>query len=324
MKIKLSKIEYSLGENTATKAELLEDNPLWPVDEIELKTGIQERHLANNNQTSLDLGYIAANSLLKINNINPASIDALIFVTQTPSYLLPGNASILQNQLYLSIDTFAVDINLGCSGFIYALSIASSIIESELVKNVLIVCADTYTKIISKSDRTCLPIFSDGAAAILVEKSSNDDVYGFLFGTDGSGFNNLIVENRGFKKNENKPPYLYMDGAKVLLFTLSKIPELVESILTKTKLQIDDIDYFVFHQASKIVLDSLRKKINIPEEKFFSNIEYIGNTVSASIPIALKDASGKNKFQKKSKVMILGFGVGYSWGGCIIEINGNL
>ncbi len=324
MKIKISKIEYSLGENTATKADLLENNSLWPVDEIELKTGIQTRHLANQNQTSLELGYIAADKLLKINNINPTSIDALIFITQTPSYLLPGNASILQNQLNLSISTYAFDVNLGCSGFIYGLSIASSVIESKLVKNALIVCADTYTKIISKSDRTCSPIFSDGAAAILIERSSYDDVYGFSFGTDGSGYNNLIVENLRFKKIEDKSTYLYMDGAKVLLFTLSKVPELVQNILLKTKLQIDDIDWFIFHQASKIVLDSLIQKINIPKEKVFSNIEHIGNTVSASIPIALKDASAKNFFQKKSKAMILGFGVGYSWGGCIIEINGYL
>jgi len=243
-------------------------------------------------------------------------------VTQSPDYVLPTSACILQDRLGLSKKCMAFDINLGCSGFIYALSIVGSLIESGVAKKGLILCSDTYTKYIDKSDRTCRPIFSDGASATLLVGSDIDKVGPFVLGTDGSGYEKLIVKEGGAREphisSNSYHGTLEMRGADVFLFTLNSVPTCMNELLDKSKLDIEDIDLFVFHQASKLVLENLIRAMSLDEDKVFINLRDTGNTVSASIPIALKDAETKGRLRNGDTVMLIGFGVGLSWGATLI------
>ncbi len=318
MNISIKRIQYNLPNRVEIGSDLLEDNPDWRIDDIQEKTGIFNRYIADKKETSMDLAVKAAEKIFK-NGDKKDEIDGVIFISQTSEYSLPSTACIIQDKLELGTSTMAFDINLGCSGFVYGLSVAGSLIESNMCKNILILCSDTYTKYINKKDRTCRPIFSDAAAAILVSKSNSNDLGPFCLGTDGSGYDNLIVANSGINFEKNTPPELYMNGANVFMFTLSKVPLLVNSLLAKANKSISEVDYFAFHQASKVVLDNIARQLEIPQKKCLSNIENIGNTVSASIPILLKDASLSKQIKKGDLVMLVGFGVGYSWGACLLE-----
>tara|TARA_X000001036_G_C20418840_1_gene700286 strand:- start:111 stop:758 length:648 start_codon:yes stop_codon:yes gene_type:complete len=211
------------------------------------------------------------------------------------------------------------DINQGCSGFVYGLNLASALINNGTAKSILLICSDTYTKYIDKKDKTCLPIFSDGASCTLINRSKYQKILKFNFGTDGEGYKDLIVENSGSNLNKSKSTKIFMDGKKVLMFTMSNIPDLIKDILKKNKISINDIDHFIFHQASKTVLENLIRKLKIDKKKVFVNIVNIGNTVSSTIPIAFKQLIMKKKLKKNSLVLIAGFGVGYSMGATIIK-----
>jgi 3-oxoacyl-[acyl-carrier-protein] synthase-3 len=212
----------------------------------------------------------------------------------------------------------AFDINLGCSGFVYAISVAGSLIESGVAKKGLILCSETYTKYIHKNDRTCRPIFSDGASATLLVGSNSDNIGPFVFGTDGSGYEKLIVREGGAREPniivDSSYGLIEMNGADIFLFTLSSVPACINMLLDKSNLKIEDIDLFVFHQASKIVLENLIQTMSLDKDKVFINLKYVGNTVSASIPIALKDAETQGRLKNGDTIMLVGFGVGLSWG----------
>ena len=320
MKAKITGIETYLPENFENIESLSVDNPDWEVDKILLKTGIKKRWIADKNETSLDLATKAALKLLK--KFDSKKIDTLILVTQTPDYFLPASACILQDRIGLSKNTKCFDVNQGCSGYIYGLSIASSYIESNMSENVLLVCAETYSKFINSNDRTNRPIFSDGASATLVTKSKENDIRSFIFGTDGSGSESLIVKEGAAKSNfktTTKKPELFMNGASVFLFTLSVIPGHIKSLLDLEKINKNDVSMFFFHQASKLVIDNLIKKIDLDKNKTFCNFELKGNTVSSTIPIALEEANLQNKIKKNDLLVLSGFGVGLSWGSCIIK-----
>ena len=211
---------------------------------------------------------------------------------------------------------------MGCSGFVNALGVVSGLISSKIINNCLLVCSETYSKYIDPNDRANKMIFSDAAAACLVEynNAKNCSCGGFEFGSDGSGSDNLIVRGRAsrrLKRDENN--FLYMNGSNVLMFTMREVPKTIEKTLKKCKMSIEDIDLFVLHQASNLVIDALISKLKIKPDKVFNNLGEIGNTVSCTIPIALKDAVDKGKILPGSKILIAGFGVGLSWGSAIIE-----
>jgi 3-oxoacyl-[acyl-carrier-protein] synthase-3 len=321
-KVSIKAIEYVLGKNVETSEELLRDNPDWRIEDIEKKTGVKTRFVSDSDETATSLGIQAGKKLLSNNEdiISAEKIDALIFVTQSPDYFLPASACIIQNELGIGKNSICFDINQGCSGFVYALSNACAYIHSNLAENVLIICGETYTKYIGANDRTNRPLFSDAAAAILVSKS-NKSISGFNLGTNGAGAKNLIVEEGAAKAKfgSESSPQLFMDGSKVFMFTLGEIPKSVKNILTAEGLTSDAIKMFVFHQASKLVIDSLEKKLGLKPNQVFRNYEDLGNTVSATIPIALKDLSDRGGMRESEKVLIQGFGVGLSWAGCIIE-----
>ena len=285
----------------------------WPYEKIISATGIKFKHTATKKESALNLAILACKKL-KIKK----DIDALIYVTQSPEYILPSTACLLQDKLKLKKNILAFDINQGCSGFVYALFTSFSFLKQKGIDNVLIVCSDTYTKYVKKGDRSCETIFSDGASATIIKKNP-DKKYSFNFGTDGRGSKNLIVKNSGANYNFKNTPELFMDGKSVFLFTMSNIPKFITNILKKNKVKINEIKYFVFHQASKTVIDNLRRKLNLPKKKVYCNYEKFGNTVSSTIPIALFDLIKKKKIIKGDKILLCGFGVGYSVAGGIIE-----
>jgi 3-oxoacyl-[acyl-carrier-protein] synthase III len=318
MKVAIKNIEYYLPPTIEDSSTLKKDNPDWRMEDIEKKTGILTRHISYPDQTAADMAVLAVEKLFA-SGVDKETIGLLIFVTQSPDYVLPTTACILQDRLGLNKTCMAFDVNLGCSGFVYGIAIAGGLIESGLVQTGLVVCSETYTKYIDKSDRTCRPIFSDGASATLMTACDTHALGPFEMGTDGSGHQNLIVSAGGARKKGSGVPNLTMDGAQVFMFTMDMVPKCVNALLKKADKTIEDIDLFVFHQASKLVMDNIVRRLGLPEPKFFTNYSRIGNTVSAALPIALKDAVDEKRLKPGDLVMLVGFGVGYSWGGCLVQ-----
>jgi 3-oxoacyl-[acyl-carrier-protein] synthase-3 len=331
MGCKISIIGYHLPENILDNKQLSKEFPEWDAEKISEKIGIKQRRIAAINETAMDLGIKAAEKVFV--HFDKKLIDFVLFCTQSPDYFLPTSACIIQDKLGLRQNIGALDFNLGCSGFIYGLTLAKGLIHIGVAQNVLLITSETYSKHLNLKDKANRSIFGDGAAATIISKSEQDSILGIELGTDGSGMNNLIVANGAFRnkydesetgvfdngifvKNNNN---LFMNGPEIFNFTLAKIPDLIKNVLEKNNCNIDTIDYFVFHQANKFMLDYLRKKLKIHENKFYQNMEYTGNTVSATIPIALADCLANEIIKPGDKVLLAGFGVGYSWGATIVE-----
>ena len=305
----------------------------WTAEKIFEKTGIRERHISAENETAGDLGEKAARRLFVEHSIDPSCIDFILLATQSPDYFLPTTACMLQDRLGIPTTAGALDFNLGCSAFIYGLSLAKGLIASETAKNVLLITAETYTKYIHPMDKSVRTIFGDGAAATLISITGKDRIGKFVLGTDGSGYDKLIVPSGAMRLcpsaetalefaddsgNTRSKDNLFMDGTEIFSFTISTVPRMVKETLEKNRLKMEDIDLFVFHQANQYMLDFLRKKCKITPEKFYMNFADCGNTVSASIPIALARAAKDGTLQPGMKVMLVGFGVGLSWGAVVI------
>ena len=318
---KISDIQYYLPPKLLSNEDLVFDNPDWRMDDIEKKTGIKYRYICEDAQTSKDIALLACEKIFN-SNVRRSDIDFLIVVTESPEYIAPAMSCDLQNSLGLETSIASFDVNLGCSGFVYGLMIADSILCSNNYSNGLLVCVDTYSKYISSNDRTCRPLFSDAASATLITASKKKTVGPFVLGTDGSGYKDLMVKNSGTIKNIDTERNLYfMNGSAVFMFTMRVVPKAVNDLLIKEKCNTEDIDLFVFHQASKLVIDNLKRLLKLSNEKVFENYQLVGNTVSSSIPIALSQAKSAKKIKKGSVVMLVGFGVGLSWGATIIRYN---
>lgn len=329
---KISKICLHLPECILSNEKLHNDFNNYEPDKIESKIGIRNRHVVSKEETALDLAFAASEKVLE--GYDRSKIDFLILCTQSPEFFLPTTACILQDKLGLATTAGSFDYNLGCSGFIYGLAICKGLISASIANNILLVMSETYTKHINEKDFANKSIFGDGAAATIIEKSNEEHIYDFVLGTDGKGMNNLIIPNGGTRNkynpnaetktddsgNSRTDNNLYMNGPEIFNFTIKAIPSLINQTLEKNNLKFNDIDYFIFHQANKYMLDYLRKKIKIPTEKFYSNMLETGNTVSATIPIALKDCIENGVVRSGDKVLLCGFGVGYSYGATIIKI----
>lgn len=318
---KISDIQYYLPPKLLSNEDLVFDNPDWRMDDIEKKTGIKYRYICEDAQTSKDIALLACEKIFN-SNVRRSDIDFLIVITESPEYIAPAMSCDLQNSLGLETSIASFDVNLGCSGFVYGLMIADSILCANNYSNGLLVCVDTYSKYISSNDRTCRPLFSDAASATLITASKKKTVGPFVLGTDGSGYKDLMVKNSGTIKNIDTERNLYfMNGSAVFMFTMRVVPKAVNDLLIKEKCNTEDIDLFVFHQASKLVIDNLKRLLKLSNEKVFENYQLVGNTVSSSIPIALSQAKSAKKIKKGSIVMLVGFGVGLSWGATIIRYN---
>jgi 3-oxoacyl-[acyl-carrier-protein] synthase-3 len=326
-------IETHLPSTILTNEELAKEFPDWPAEKILSKTGIKERRISSKNECASDLAVVASEKLLAKHDRN--KIEFLIFCTQSPEYLLPTNACLIQDRLKLPVTCGALDINLGCSGFVYGLGLTKSLIESGQVENVLLLNADTYTKYINPKDKSVRTLFGDAATATLVssEKGIAKLTGPFVYGTDGRGKDNLIVKTRGLRNdyisdakiesdnsgNARTVNDLYMNGAEIFSFTSFSVPTLIRDTLKKANLSMENIDLFIFHQANVFILNHLRKLLFIDKDKMAISMENTGNTVSCTIPIALKDMMEKGKLKEGYNIMLVGFGVGYSWGATIIK-----
>ena len=325
-------ISYYLPKKVVTNEELLKEFPEWSVEKVAQKVGVDSRHLAAEDETAGDMAEKAARKLFEEYGIDPKSIDFLMLCTQSPDYFLPSTACVLQDKLGISTFAGAFDYNLGCSGCVYGMAMAKGLIAAGIAKNVLLLTAETYNKYLHPSDKGNRSIFGDGAAACLISDEGFAEIGEFSLGTDGSGANNLIIKT-GASRQKNPTgkyveddeehiwydDYLYMNGGAIFNFTLDAVPAMMKDILEKNKLEKDQIDYYVFHQANKFMLNTIRKVCLLPKEKFYVNLTTTGNTVSSTVLIGLKDCLDNQIIKKGNHVMISGFGVGLSWGGTTLR-----
>ena len=325
-------ISYYLPEKVVTNEELVKEFPEWSVGKVAQKVGVDSRHLASENETAGDMAEKAARKLFDEYQIDPKTIDFLMLCTQSPDYFLPSTACVLQNRLGIPTSAGAFDYNLGCSGCIYGMAMAKGLIAAGIAKNVLLLTAETYNKYLHTSDKSNRSIFGDGAAACLISTEGVAEMGAFSLGTDGSGANNLIVKTGASRQKEATgkfvedeeghvwyDDYLYMNGGSIFNFTLDAVPAMMKDILEKNKLDKGQIDYYVFHQANKFMLNTIRKVCVLPKEKFYINLATTGNTVSSTVLIGLKDCIDSGTIKPGYKVMISGFGVGLSWGGTVLS-----
>lgn len=325
-------ISFYLPEKVVTNEELLQEFPEWSVDKVAAKVGVNSRHVAGANETAGDLAEKAARKLFEEYSVDPKSIDFVILCTQSPDYVLPSTACILQHRLGIPTTAGAFDYDLGCSGCVYGLAIAKGLIAGGIAKNILLLTAETYNKYLHPLDKSNRSIFGDGAAACLVSTNGFAEIGEFSLGTDGSGAQSLIVET-GAARHKNatgketvdddghvrREDYLYMDGSSVFNFTLDVVPSMMNEVFAKNGLEKKDVDYFVFHQANKFMLSTIRKICTLPKEKFYLDLAETGNTVSSTVMIGLKLSLEKGCIMPGMNVMIAGFGVGLSWGGVILK-----
>jgi 3-oxoacyl-[acyl-carrier-protein] synthase-3 len=333
-------IEYELPEATLTNADLAAQFPEWRIDRTFAKTGIERRHIAGPEECASDLAVRAAAKLLSGGAVAAGEVDFLLLCTQSPDYFLPTTACLVQDRLGLPTSAGALDINLGHSGFVYGLGLAKGLIETGQARNVLFITAETYSKYLHPEDRATRPIFGDAAAATLIRGidepcgPAGPRVGPFLYGTDGRGAENLIVRAGGARRprspessraardeagNLRVDDRLYMNGPELFAFTLREVGPAVQRLMARSDTAIDSIDLFVFHQANRFMLEHLRSQLGIPEEKFVLALADCGNTVSSSIPIALKEAQAVGALRDGHRVLMIGFGVGYSWAGALLR-----
>lgn len=325
-------ISYYLPEKVVTNEDLVKEFPEWSIEKVTQKVGVDSRHLAAEDETAGDMAEKAARKLFEEYKTDPKSIDFLMLCTQSPDYFLPSTACVLQDRLGIPTSAGAFDYNLGCSGCVYGLAMAKGLIAAGIAKNVLLLTAETYNKYLHPSDKSNRSIFGDGAAACLISTEGFAETGEFVFGTDGSGANNLIVKTGAsrqksptgqFVEDEEGhywyDDYLYMNGGAIFNFTLNAVPAMMKDILEKNKMAKEQIDFYVFHQANKFMLNTIREICMLPKEKFYVNLTTTGNTVSSTVLIGLKDCLDNQTIKKGDNVMISGFGVGMSWGGTILR-----
>lgn len=320
-------ISIYLPPNKLTNKELSEKFGI-PEDDIFKKTGVIERRHSSIDFNMEDMAYESVVQLFSQYPEYKNQIDALLLVGHGFSYKAPNTSAVLQGRLELPDHCYCLDLPHGCAGYIYGLSVAKALHDSGIAQNVLLVTSDTPSYVIQNNDVELLSIFGDSATATLILPSTSS-FEKFVFKTDGKHFDKLIVERSGTRNRmdkkyflEENPPdgIMKMDGTSIFLMSIKEVPPLVYQTLEKNNLSIQDIDYFVFHQANSFMLEVLRKKLKIPPEKFFNDIKFTGNTVSSSIPIALHQLLQEKKLQKGMKVLLAGFGIGFMLGATVIEI----
>ncbi|WP_196213157.1 3-oxoacyl-ACP synthase III family protein [Bacteroides cellulosilyticus] len=332
MKAYIKAISYYLPERIMTNDELVSLFPEWSVEKVASKVGVDFRHVAASNETAGDMAEKAARKLFDEYHVNPKEIDFVMLCTQSPDYFLPSTACVLQNRLGIPKNSGAFDYNLGCSGCVYGLALAKGLILAGIARNILLLTSETYNKYLHPQDKSNRSIFGDGAAACLISSDGMAEIGDFVMGTDGNGAENLIVKtgasrykNRtGYSDEDDEghlryDDYLYMNGGAIFNFTLDAVPLMLKQVLEKNAIKKEEIDYFVFHQANKFMLNTIRKVCVLPKEKYYINLSETGNTVSSTILIGLKDCLTNEIIHKDMQVMIAGFGVGLSWAGTVLK-----
>lgn len=337
MKAYIKAISYYLPENKLTNEELSQLFPEWTAEEIYKRTGVIERGISPLTELSSDKAVKAAEKFFQEHRIDKSEIDFLIFCTQTPDYITPSSSCVIQERLGLSKNTGALDVNLGCTGFTYILSLAKGLIETGMAKNVLLLNSETLTRLLHPKDKGSRILFGDAGTATLVSEREEEGVSDFIFGTDGAGKDLMIIRAGAFRQPYKKdgtcfPDYsdeygnitsddhYYMKGTSVLSFSIEAAQRMTNDLLKKTALTPDKIDYYIFHQANGFLLKVIQRKLKIPDEKFCIDLAHYGNTVSCTIPIALCDAIKSGKLKKGDKVLLGAFGVGLSWAATVMTV----
>jgi 3-oxoacyl-[acyl-carrier-protein] synthase-3 len=297
------------------------------VQKISQSTGVFQRHVSNTLCTS-DLCCAAAERLFEETGIDRESVDALIFVSQTPDHIIPATSCLLQERLNLNSACAAFDIGLGCSGYVYGLWVAASLLASGAANRVILLVGDTSYRMSSPEDRSTALLFGDAGAATLLERNENTSTLSFVLGSDGKGKDHLKIAAGGSRQpwsselsdrveceggNRRAPTDLYMNGAEIFTFTLKRVPPLIKQLMAVSGKTFDEIDSFVFHQANKFMLQHLAKKMKLPVEKVVLALENFGNTSSASVPLAMVTHLAERLRSKEMDLVLAGFGVGYSW-----------
>jgi 3-oxoacyl-[acyl-carrier-protein] synthase-3 len=297
-------------------------------------TGVERRRIASNDITTSDLCITAANRLIENLHWNKSEIDCIIFVTQTPDYILPATSCIIQNKLQLSKECYALDISLGCSGWVYGLSVIANLLSTGMMKKGLLLVGDTALKSTSPMDKSAWPLFGDAGTATAIEFEDNQKEINFHFACDGSGFDAIIIPEGGFRKMFSKNSLEYeqfeegisrnklqtiLNGMDVFSFGISKAPESINKMTDKFQIDLEKIDLFTFHQANLFMNEKICKKLKLPSEKVLYSLKDFGNTSSATIPLTLITQAKKELETKHLKHIACGFGVGLSWGSVYFE-----
>lgn len=309
----INEISIATPKEILTNQDLENDFGVWKADEIFNKTGIKKRHIAHD----IDVATMCQNAYES--SSRPNDINYIILCTQNPDYKLPATSCIIQDKIGLDKSIGAIDVNQGCSGYVYSLSLAKGLISCGIADRMLVFTADKYSSIIDKNDRGNKTLFGDAATCTILSSEPKGlalQVDDFVFGTDGSGFDRLIVKNGGSKNSldGSSDDKLYMNGKDIFTFTLKEVPKLVVKCNKKNK--INNPEFYIFHQANKFMLESLRKKIGVPKNKFLYEIENYGNTVSSTIPIVIHHHNVQ--FLPDNRVILAGFGVGLSMAAVIL------
>jgi 3-oxoacyl-[acyl-carrier-protein] synthase-3 len=333
--IGLKGIAYALPASSLSNRDLAELHPSWNVDGLAVRTGVEVRHVVRADETALDLGLQACEALFVANPRLREAVGGLLFCTETPDYVLPPNACVLHGKLGLGNSVLAFDFHLACSGFVYGLAIVKALIQTGMGKDMVLVCGDTYSKFMHPNDRAVVALFGDGVAASWIGQTEGRGIVDTLCATAGREYERFIIPAGGCRiprdaqtavpvvddsGNARSAENIQMDGMGILTFVSSSVPQQVRMLLDRNELKTADIDLFVFHQASGVVLDTLTRLLRLSKERVYRNLSQIGNTGSASIPIALKDATDQGLIQAGSRVVVSGFGPGLSWATAILEM----
>lgn len=301
------------------------------------KIGVQSRHLATKDEAAGDLAFNAAEKLFAEYDIDRDATDFILLCTQHPDHLGPHTSAHLQHRLGLKKSVGTMDISLGCSGYVYGLAVAKGLIETGLAKKVLFITSSVYTKYINAKDKATRPLFGDGATATWLEGGDTEGLKAFVFGSDGSRYDKLIIPVGGSrfmprdnpevfatdKNNNYRSNYeIFMDGMAITYFTLREVPPLVDNVLNAAELTRADLDYCIFHQANKFMMTYLRDKAGLNDVPFHNDISTTGNLVSGSVPLAIEQVVKNFGAEKLKRVMLAGYGVGLSWAGCIADLSG--
>ena len=300
---------------------------------ITASTGVRSRHVVEENVCTSDLCHAAAERLLEDTGWPRESIDVLIFVSQTPDYILPATACALHGRLGLAAGCAAFDVNLGCSGYVYGLWLAANLINGG-ARRVLLLAGDTVSRIVSPLDRSVAFLFGDAGTATLLESQPGVPPMFFELGTAGAAKDHLIVPAGGFRKpadaqtaarsereggNVRSDQDLFMSGSEIFAFTMGTVPGMCKAVLKSANWSMESVDAFVMHQANRFMLQHLSKQMRIPQDKFVLALENYGNTSSASIPLAMSEVLGERLRNASARLLLAGFGVGFSWASAAIE-----
>jgi 3-oxoacyl-[acyl-carrier-protein] synthase-3 len=348
MEAAITAIEYHLPVGRVTNEGLARACPGRDANEIAEKTGIRERAIAAPGEWASDLAIQAARALIDSGACARAQIDFVLLCTQSPDYLAPATAALVHDRLGLSRSAGALDLNAGCSGWVYGLGLAKGLIETEQCERVLLLTAETYSKFIHPADRGTRSVFGDAAAATLIERrdlatmSSSEPGVGrqpsalgpFVSGTDGKGLKHLHIPRGGLRaywpdgqteiaeSADGPAGWMHMAGASVTQFVLTTVPAVVRQLCAKAAVAPADVDLFVFHQANALLIDRLRQLLGLPREKCVITLADCGNTAASSIPIALKRTAQQGLLRVGDRVMFVGFGTGYSWAAALARWTG--